>query len=454
MAVWNETTTTEILSTRRIDAEFSQPHYVEAEKRTRCCRVENLGKLGLFVPGPFGSAFRVRNYDFQSPYRYIRGQDVKPFFILDEDRRFIPEADFVRLKHYAVRTDDVMISVVGTLGNVAVCTERETPAMFSCKSTLFRTCGIDPYYLLAFLNSPSGRLCLLRRQRGAIQMGLNIEDLKTIPVPRLSGSDEAAIGQIVRRAHSLLNSAREKYHSSQQLLCAELGLDKWVFKKQKGYSSLCSELQKSRRADADFFNPELRELWKHISTRFELRGMSNFANVLKFSNPDYGDSGFPIVTQKHLEAISPQGYGEDLRTTNGWQQRSPSAVLRLNDLLFYSVGAYLGKTNIWLNSDKAVHASFITMLRCHDEADSGFLQVMLNSQYGILQSKCFQSGTSQQYIYPKDIRKFLIPVMPESFKREISVLIVESFEAEQESKRLLGDAKSRIEKLIEEAVTS
>jgi restriction endonuclease S subunit len=125
--------------------------------------------------------------------------------------------------------------------------------------------------------------------------------------------------------------------------------------------------------------------------------------------------------------------------------------LRENDLLYYSVGAYLGKTNQWLSNEKAVHASFITMLRCHLQSDASYLQVLLNSRYGILQSKCFQSGTSQPYIYPKDIRRFLVPNVPQAIRVQIHSLVIESHEKRNESRQLLEQAKSRVEQLIEEA---
>jgi type I restriction enzyme S subunit len=175
---------------------------------------------------------------------------------------------------------------------------------------------------------------------------------------------------------------------------------------------------------------------------------------LKFSNPTYGISGIPIVTQKHLRAICPEGYGDELRTTDSWQRANYGAVLQQNNLLFYSVGAYLGKTNIWLNSDKAVPASFLTLLRCQNERNAGFLQVLLNSRYGILQSKCFQSGTSQQYIYPKDIRKFLVPAVDDKLKKRLHRLVVESLDKGLEAKNLIDQAKTRVEQLIEEAVRS
>ena len=192
MAVWSLSSLNELRINRRVDSEFFRPEYLSAERRVRVCDVLELGRLGGFVPGPFGSAFHVQNYDFKSPYRYIRGKDVKPFFLLNDDNRYLPASDFQRLRQYEVRNNDVIISVVGTLGNVAICTEEDVPAMFSCKSTLFRSNEADPYYLLAYLNSAPGLLCMLRRQRGAVQAGLNMEDLRRIPVPRFGKETEQA----------------------------------------------------------------------------------------------------------------------------------------------------------------------------------------------------------------------------------------------------------------------
>ncbi len=118
------------------------------------------------------------------------------------------------------------------------------------------------------------------------------------------------------------------------------------------------------------------------------------------------------------------------------------------------MGAYLGKTNIWLSNDDAVPASFITLLRANSHVDAAYLFCFLNSPLGIHQSKAFQSGTSQQYIYPKDIRQMLVPEVKQEAREEIDRLIVESYQAEEESKRLLDQAKHRVETLIEEAIAA
>src|SRR5690606_30142571 len=115
-------------------------------------------------------------------YRYIRGKDVKPMRLEENDNVYMPKEDFERLSKYALHPGDILVSVVGTLGNSALIDESHLPAIFSCKSTALRIKdkSVDPHYLLTYLNSKYGRNLLLRKQRGAIQKGLNLDDLKSL----------------------------------------------------------------------------------------------------------------------------------------------------------------------------------------------------------------------------------------------------------------------------------
>ena len=116
----------------RLDSEYYKPFYLSIDKNIKLKNNKPLFKFGKFVVGPFGSAFKVANYDPNSNYRYIRGKDVKPFYIQDDDNVYMPKKDFLRLIKYEIKKDDLLISVVGTLGNVAIIRD-EYPGIFSCK---------------------------------------------------------------------------------------------------------------------------------------------------------------------------------------------------------------------------------------------------------------------------------------------------------------------------------
>lgn len=450
MAVWSHTSLQGLRSTRRADSEFFRPDYLFAEQLVRSREFVELGRLGGFVPGPFGSAFHVQNYDFKSPYRYIRGKDVKPFFLLNDDNRYLPAADFQRLRQYEVLADDLMISVVGTLGNVAICTQQDVPAMFSCKSTLFRSKEADPYFLLAYLNSKPGQLCMLRRQRGAIQAGLNIEDLLTIPVPRFGKSVEHEIASDVRTAHRKLFTSRDAFEAAQKLLEAALGVDKLIFQKPVGYTTQLSDVETSRRFDTEHYFPKFRAFRMGLPAGVSLQPLSEcLVYCARGKQPIYSKSGLRVINSKHVQP------NRIIREGNRLALANPDANLQIRsgDTLLNGTGrGTIGRAAPYLSDTLAVADNHVTILRSHC-LDPAFLSLYLNSVAGQMQVEMHQRGTSGQLeLYPFDIRRFLVWNAPAEFQREIRDLHDKASAAATESQRLLEQAKARVEQLIEAAV--
>ena len=458
MAVWSAVSIS-ALEYSRIDADFYHPTYLnELESWHRLEERLGASKLGSLVAVPVRTGRTPTSRSIKGNekcVRFIKTDTVREGSIDFDNSALLPAR--VVGKRDIIPDDAVVMTIIGAtpdiVGRAAIVRATDPECVTNQNVAVVSTNGIcDPYFLTAYLQTKWGRDQVWRHSRRTEQVNLNCREIERILVPHPPVAYQETIGTLIRDAFAAADRGVVLYQEAQQLLDSELGLDKLTFEKPTGYTARLSDLENSRRSDAEFYNPELRFLWAKLSKKFYLRGLPEFVKVTKFANPDYGDNGFPIVTQKHLRSISPEGYGDDLRATTAWGTANLSAILRTNDLLFYSVGAYLGKTNIWLNSDEAVPASFITLLRCHEATDSGFLQVLLNSRYGLLQSKCFQSGTSQQYIYPKDIRRFLVPDVRNDLRKQIHMLVLESYAKEQESKALLEQAKARVEQLIKEAM--
>ncbi len=144
MAVWTEVGFSALSPDMRIDAEYYRPENLKLDRLLSKLTAKPWGEIpGRFIVGPFGSAFLVQGYVDASPFRYIRGRDVKPFFLQDDQNCYIPDSDFQRLKKYGLGLGDLLVSVVGTLGNVSIVTDDVGQAIFSCKSTAFRSNGLD-----------------------------------------------------------------------------------------------------------------------------------------------------------------------------------------------------------------------------------------------------------------------------------------------------------------------
>lgn len=461
MAVWSTVTASNIQeSFGRFDAEFYRPENLEAFNQVTTKNFELIARLAT-------DGYRVVYENTKIlPSKRVTGDC--PIFLQATNisanglaidflgAGYVSESDWNRYPKGRIQPGELLIEVKGQAEKVAI-VPQDINERVLVSGSLFKLSvdksKINPWYVFAYFSTKHGKLLRDRLKTNTLIGFVSKPQLYSIPV--FIPDDEVDINQVAtlsEKAFSLLKESEASYTQAQQLLESELGLDKLRFDKPMGYTARFSELALSRRADAEFFNPELCYFQKEIAKNHQLSPITDFVSILKFSNPTYSGVGLPIITQKHLGKISPSNYGDDLVAHDAWVLANPLATIGTFDLLYYSVGAYLGKTNIWLSDEKAVHASFITMLRPFDPAESGFLHVLLNSKYGILQSKCFQSGTSQPYIYPKDIKRFLIPFVSKSLRRQIHELVIESFRKGEESKHLLDQAKSRVEQLIEEAV--
>ena len=196
----------ELEATQRIDSEYYDPKYLNLENKIlKTKSYDYWGNLdGDFITGPFGSEFKVENYVQNESFRYIRGKDVKEFFVLDNDNVYVPKKDFERLRKYSLKTGDVLISVVGTLGNCAIVDSKMPSSIFSCKSTVFRPKKINPFYLIAYLNSEYGKILLERRVRGTVQTGLNMSDLKSLPIFLPDEKTQTDVADLIIKARNHL----------------------------------------------------------------------------------------------------------------------------------------------------------------------------------------------------------------------------------------------------------
>jgi type I restriction enzyme S subunit len=126
-------------------------------------------------------------------------------------------------------------------------------------------------------------------------------------------------------------------------------------------------------------------------------------------------------------------------------------MLCKNDIIFYSVGAaYVGKANLYNSPIRATFGSFLTLIRPVQQLINPFyLLVLFNSSIGKLLTRRNLRGSIQQYVYPYDTKKMLIPMLDKSIQEQIETTICEGESAYNKSKYLLNIAKGAIEIAVE-----
>ncbi|MEI8038261.1 MAG: DUF6577 family protein, partial [Verrucomicrobiota bacterium] len=378
------------------------------------------------------------------------------FFLEESDNVYIPEADFQRLSKYTIKENDILISVVGTLGNACIAQKADTPAIFSCKSTVLRKSTVNPWFLTTYLNSTTGKQLLLRNARGAVQLGLNLVDLQRLKIPVFERSLISKIERTVKSAKDLRTKAKSLHEEAKQALLSALGLEDWQPPTPLTYEASSKEVFESGRIDAEFFQPGKTDLEKRV----KLAGawtLSELGEVVSgypwksdyFREPH--DEGYPfarirdckpgVLDPNQLDRLEMKHVAEENQIT-----AQTGDILIGMDGLKYFYASLVGESIFvnqrvsWFQPNKDCACS------------SEYLHMVINSIIG--QSQLLRQMTIAQtvgHITNDNVRNLLIPKLSQREMDKVGEKFNEAVKAEQHSKSLLERAKRAVEIAIEES---
>ena len=435
----------------RIDGEFYHPIILNRLNLLDLKQNDLLGNLAKFVVGPFGSTVTVDKYVDESEYRYIRNKDINDFIIGDDDIALISKNVYDPLKQFHIQENDLLLTVVGTLGKVAIAQAKDTHSIFSCKSTLLRSKRLNPYYLLAYLNSPTGQIFSLRGKRGAIQEGLNLSDLKAIKVFIASSEFQSQIEKLVKKFFGLVNQSKFVYSQAEHLLLSELGLLDWKPQHKLAFVKNFSDTQKAERIDAEYFQPKYEEIIsavkKYKGGFVKLGEVAKTKRGFLISDTLYNEkNGTPYIRGADFSS----GFlGDDklVCIDNSFKQSNETKVKK-GDIVFALIGTVGSLALVDENFDGAFISNNLGKITTQNY-NSTVLQVLFHSIVGKLYFEKEQTQTAQPKISDKDIHKFILPKLENKTEKEIEKMYFESQKSKKLSKSLLELAKSGVEMAIE-----
>jgi len=435
----------------RIDAEYYRKEILDAISLLDNKQSDVLGNLVKFVVGPFGSTVTADKYVDKSNYRYIRNKDINDFAIKDDEPALIPESIYNPLTQFHIKENDLLITVVGTLGKVAIAQKKDSKSIFSCKSTILRSRSINPFYLLAYLNSKVGRLFSIRGTRGAIQEGLNLFDLKNIKVFLPSEYFQTLTELIVKKAFISSTQAEILFQQSQHLLLAELGLSSWKPQHKLYFVENYSATEEAQRMDAEYFQPKYDEIVNAIKSYKggydKLGNIASIKKCIEVGADEYLEQGIPFVRVSNISPfeISNEKYiSETLYSELKSCQPKKGEILLSKDAT-PGIAYYISSI-----PDKMIPSGGILRLKIKDKnIIEECLTLVLNSLIVKEQINRDVGGSVILHWRPDQVSNTLIPILDAKKQESIKNKIIESSELRQKSKVLLEIVKKGVEMAIE-----
>ncbi len=436
--------------TIRLDAEHYKPEYFLFFQRVR-----NYRRLADFVLEGYRVIYEnteilnIENIKKDNYTRFIQASDIITPEINLDTVGYVDNSDWERYPKGRVKHGEILIEVKGKAEKVAI-VSNNIPLKSLVSGSLFKLSVNDQIlkeYLVTYLICKYGKGFRERCKTNLLISFINKQDLYNIPVPVFSMEFQRLIQQLFQTIEINSNISTQSYKQAEQLLLAELGLTNWQPAPQKSVVRTFAEAQHANRLDAEYFQPKYQTVIECLSKNYSIEEIGTWGKVLKGRSVEYVEDGrgIPVIRSgdlidlDHEEHFKQGVYGQ------------PFFYLQKGDVCISSIGfGSIGKVQVFDKEGQYATVSEVTVIR-QKRVNPYYLQVFLQSIAGQLQiEKWITGATGQLHLYPRDVEKIAVPILPQEKQELFEQMILNSRCAKEKAKSLLECAKRAVEIAIEQ----
>lgn len=408
----------------------------------------SLGEIAFITDGQHG----YHTIDENSDIKHLTAQSIQNGFVTFANTDRISEEMHLRNQRSICEVGDVLLSTAGTIGNAGVITGDILPANIDqdvARIKIHDQKKVNPWYLCAFLNSRYGKLQTTRESTGQVQQHLALEKVRRLRIPLIS--TQAKIAQIGKRSFELFQESKQLYADAENLLASELGLKKFETPQEDITTLKVSDVLNAGRIDAEYFHPQ-KTYTKEWLGKFPGKIVSDyFKSVRDIYNPPNQDTGKSIFNFDLTHALH-YFLDDDGEVIPENEIGSLKKHIKKNDVVVSRLRSYLKEIAIVEvpESVAAVGSSEFIVLRANSkELFPEALLVYLRSVPVQTILKWSQDGSNHPRFQENELLAIKVPDKVLKIQTDIRKMIQEGIKVHREAKRLLAEAKSEVERLIE-----
>lgn len=432
----------------RLDAEAYTPEVIRVYEHLNALETVRLGDHAFITDGQHG----YHIVDPDSPIRHLTAKCIQDWFVDDSEAERLALETHEKNLRSSCEDGDVLLSTAGTLGKAAIVTPDVLPANMDqdIARIHLETKVIDPWYLVAFLNSSVGRLQSDRVSTGQVQRHIALGKVREFSIP--VSVDQASVVESVKRAFEERRQSATFYAEAEALLLAELGLDDLDLSHQPTYARDFSRAQAAGRLDAEYFQPRYDTLLARLRETGQAVRLGNWLTepIRRGVQPEYNENGDVIVINSKHVGKTHVKVENNRRTTRAFAEQNERALVRRYDVLLNSTGYItIGRCQTLLSDVKAIADGHVSIIHPKSGLDPVYLGLFLNTLPGQMQTERSWTGSSGQIELRSELIENYTVWRPDvAFQRRIRELVEEAHVAREEAHRLLESAKRRVEEMV------
>ena len=448
MACCNVVRLSEVRSGFRIDSEFYRANFVDLDHELAKLPLKAIGICANVTDGEHGSV-KLR----ASGVKYLTAENVKQGYVDIEQVRYVGFDVDERNARARVRDGDVLVSIKGTLGEIGLAERAILPANMNRDVAIIKPHSyISGAYLTAFLRSRFGAYQLAREGSGGVQQMITLGRLRTVQVVLLPQEQQEEVAQLQTKGLESRAEAKRLYFFAHQLLEAEIGLDRLTVQKPNEYSSRFSTANWSDtfsagRIDAQCFAPDVLFYESWLQSRAQCVSLGSLLKVAVKGRQQIDSEGSftDYCSIKHIT-------NRELVCASKCFVQADTPLAGVDDLLLAITGATIGKIGIVKRYERLAFSGDLLCLRAAESIDPYYLLLVLDHKVTQVQFNRWITGSTNGHLAPRDVARVLVPRLSSETEAQIAELVRGALTKRQESEKLLEQAKTRVEQLIEATV--
>lgn len=178
-----------LIKEKKIKKEKKLPEITEEEKLFKLpnswewCRLGEISSVkgGKRVPAGY------KLLDNPTEYMYIRVADMKNGTILENDIKYISSEIYEKIKNYYIESDDIYMTIAGTIGRVGTVPEKFNGANLTENASKIKCYHVSKEYIFRILNSDfvQKQISDKTKKVGQPKLALNQIESLVLPIPPL-----------------------------------------------------------------------------------------------------------------------------------------------------------------------------------------------------------------------------------------------------------------------------
>lgn len=445
----------------RIDAEFYKPKSLQADNLIKAMNFKLLSSL---VKNGYRVVYentKILNHDRVNESRdarFLQAANIANDGLSIEVNNigFVHENDWIRYPKGHINKGEVLIEVKGLAEKVTI-VQDYVPERTLVTGTLFKLTlkdnTISPEYLFAFFSSKYGKTLRDRTKVNTLIAYVSKPELYKIPIPIPTNADHKIITNTIAKAFKLQKQSQDLYQQATELLDKELGLDTIEFEKPRSYRASFSEVILNNRADSEYYQVHFRQIEEHLKTlhTIALGTLCSFIKGYEVGTKLYTEEGPTFIRVSNFTKNGFSFGDSDKHISNTTYNFFKAFKPNIGDILLTKDGT-VGMCYVVDEEVEGIISSGIVNLTLLNESiPKEYLALVINSKICQMQANRDCSGALISHWKPQDIRKTKIPLLENAKMQKLNDLVVDSKSALKQSKKLLEQAKQRVEELIENA---